>query len=214
MSEDDLPPLTPEDAAEAQEVADELMRGATSGARARQALGTSLETLRTGQLPAVTRPTRRSDGRPRGIAALIPDGNPNGSSAKRRPAGFSPPAKPNSTQTASASAIAARMVEGDWLVCVDDERRDDGLLHHGRLVPAQLTSLAVHGLAAASAEHVLMVTCMRLRTAASRPGEVHRRSRLRCRDCCITLGYPLGYGSPSVDEHCAAVLERRLEGLG
>lgn len=203
MSEDDLPTLTPEDAAEA----DELMRGATSGARARQALGTSLETLRTGQLPAVT---RHRDGRPRGIAALIPDGTTR--TAGRRPAGFTAPT--SSTQTASAAAIAARMVEGDWLVCVDAERTDDGLLHHGRLVPEQLTALAVHGIAAASAERVLMVTCMRLRTQASRPGEVHRRTRERCADCCGALGYPAGVGSPSMDPGCAAQLERRLEARG
>jgi len=211
VSEDDLPTLAPEDAAEA----DELLRGATGAGRAREALGTHLDALlTTGQLTALKAPTRHRDGRPRGIAALIPSGPVQ--QQARRPAGFTPQPQapaPSTVQTTSAAGIAARMVEGDWLVCVDTGDVDDGLLHHGRLLPAQLTALAVHGLAAASEEHVLMITCMRLRSAASRPGEVHRRTRPRCPDCCDALGYPHGAGSPSVDEGCGVRLEERLAGL-
>lgn len=210
-TDDDLPTLAPEDAAEA----DDLLRGVTEHGTARKALGAGLEALRTGQLATVS-PRRHADGSPRGIAALIPD--PDDPEPPRRAAGFgnvaTVPAAPVTAApiprapatTATVLQVTARKVEADWLVCTPELVP---LLHFADLDRDSLAALAVDGYVRG-----VGTVCGRSPNLTGHPGPVDQRASERCTACCAACGYPDGQGSPSGDVACAARLEERLEVLG
>lgn len=108
--------------------------------------------------------------------------------------------------------IGARLVENEWLVVITDERPR---LHHANLSEDQLNALMDVGVLEADAEHpaALRMSCGGFPALAAKPGPLDVRSTRRCAGCCTALGYPVGVGSPRVDEGCRVALDAREEAL-
>jgi hypothetical protein len=96
-----------------------------------------------------------------------------------------------------------RLVDYDWLIQWHGRRESP--LHYVELPPELVqaedlvTEIAVQ-------DPALTTACGRTMKGLVIPGIFTRMGAMRCRQCCMRLGFPPGKGSPKNDDRCRRIL--------